>query len=123
MNEGKTAIYSRVAQADEERLNWQEEKLLHFTEQNGYGDCACYRDNGISGMSLDRPGMIILMNDIRDGSIRTVIVNSLDRIARSYTIMERWFIFLAKYGIILLSVNEDYRFPDDGSLFMMQTVS
>ena len=107
MSNSNTAIYSRVAQADEYRIRWQEEKLLQYAKLNGHNDCVFYRDNGTSGMSLDRPGMKNLIHDIQDGIIGTVIVADQNRVARDYMLMRKWFMFLAKYGIVFLSVAEE----------------
>ena len=113
----RTAIYSRLAHADIERLDMQEQELLQFAEKNGHGDCVCYRDSGVSGMSLDRPGMNSLITDIQNGEISTVIVDNLVRVARSNIAMAEWFVILRKYGIVFISVKDDFRFPNDYSLF------
>ena len=117
MNNAKTAIYSRVACVDDDRIEQQEQRLLQFAEENGYGDCACFRDNGEKGLSLDRPGIQKLIGEIRDGKIKTVTVYDLSRIARGLALMDEWFMIIKEYGVELISVKDNYRFPDDGYLF------
>jgi DNA invertase Pin-like site-specific DNA recombinase len=40
-----TAIYCRVAYADDEKMAAQETEMLRFAKQNGYSDYVFYRDN------------------------------------------------------------------------------
>ena len=117
MNKTKTAIYCRMASADDERLSWQKEALLKYADCNGYTDCVCYGDNGFNGLSLDRPGMQSLISDIQNGLVGTVIVANLSRIARDYPVMAEWLNILKEYGVTLVSVNDAFRFPDNDFLF------
>ena len=52
MSDKTTALYCRLALADTERIAAQEETLRRYAEEKGYGDCAVYRDNGVSGSTL-----------------------------------------------------------------------
>ena len=113
----KTALYCRVACADDDTMTRQEHSLRQYAEKSGYIDCECYRDNGISGLSLDRPAMQNLISDIKDKKVTTVIVLDLARVARGFAPMEKWFKILKKHGILFVSVKDNYRFPDDDCLF------
>jgi transcription elongation factor Elf1 len=118
MNNKKTAIYCRMACADTEQIERQEEMLLKFAGDNGYGECACYRDNGESGMSLDRPGMQRLKDDIRAGKIHTVIVYNLSRISRNALHFNDWYQLLKRHRVGFLSVLEKQWLNGDGSSAM-----
>jgi DNA invertase Pin-like site-specific DNA recombinase len=68
----KTAIYTQLASADDERIAKQERELLEYAEGNGYGQCVCYRDNGKSGVTLNRPELQNMLSDVESGVIATV---------------------------------------------------
>lgn len=106
----KTAIYSRMAKADDERLAQQEEDLLKYANNSGYADCVCYSDNGASGLSLDGVGIQSLNNDIQSGLIGTIIIAKLDRITRNNTVLVEWLNVLKKHGVTLISVNDGFSF-------------
>jgi site-specific DNA recombinase len=44
-----------------------------------------YDDGGFSGGTMERPGLIHLLNDIRAGKVDTVVVYKVDRLTRSLT--------------------------------------
>jgi len=69
----KTAIYCRVALSDDSMIAKQEESLLRYATENGYSDCVTYRDNGKSGLTLDRHGLSAMMKDVRNNRIQAVI--------------------------------------------------
>jgi site-specific DNA recombinase len=117
----KAAIYCRLANADTERIERQEEELLKYAEQNGYKERACYRDNGENGLSLERPGMQNLINDIKDGKINTVIAYNLNRVARGRQPMVQWLQILKEYGTEFISVSDGCRFPGDDIFIDPQT--
>ena len=118
MSKVKTAIYCRMASTDAERIEEQEQALLKFAEENGYNDCVCYRDNGESGLSLDRPGMQRLQNDIREGKVHTVIVYNLSRISRNALHFNDWYQLLKKHRVVFLSVVEKQWLDGDGNQSM-----
>ena len=105
------AFYCRMALADTDALAVQERHLFNFAEANGYEDgefnkhCV-YRDNGGSGSTLDRPGMNMLMADIRDGRVDVLIVKDISRVLRNYIKLDGWFRFLKKHGVVFISVND-----------------
>ena len=119
----KVAVYSRVASADDDRIAGQEEDLLRFADRNGYAECTCYRDNGESGLSLNRPGMQRLINDIQDGRIGTVIVIDLDRIARGLQPMIKWCQLIKKHGVVFISTRGDDTFLDTMRRFWEQPLT
>jgi len=110
-----------VASADDRRIEQQERTLLQYAEENGYGSCACFRDNGESGLSLDRPGLQSLISEIQDGKIKTVIAADMCRIARGSLPMGEWIEIIKKHGIEFISVSDGFRFPDDDKWFGVLT--
>ena len=86
-SETKTALYCRTAQQDDFAIKNQSDRLSVFALANGYKNLDLYIDNGASGLTLDRPAMTRLIEDIDEGIIETVIVTSTSRIARGFVVM------------------------------------
>jgi site-specific DNA recombinase len=49
-----------------------------------------YDDGGISGGTLERPGLQRLLEDIEDGLVDVVVVYKIDRLSRSLPISPSW---------------------------------
>ena len=106
MNSAKTAVYCRLASANDEILSEKERALLDFADNNGYAPCVCYRDNGQSGIYLDRPGLQSLLRDICSGEIERVIVANMSRLSRDYFNMDKLLRFFADRGVEFISVDD-----------------
>ena len=108
----KAAIYCRVALAGDDIIETQEIRLIDFTKKMGYTGCTCYRDNGMPGTTLDRPGINRLLADIRAGKVDTVIVHSFDRIARGLVLLYEVMDMFEKHNVKVISlVDGTYRIP------------
>jgi DNA invertase Pin-like site-specific DNA recombinase len=114
-NYTNTAFYCRVAHADADAMEQQENALVSFAEVSDYGSYTrfgktgehlFYRDNGESGLTLDRPEMNRLMSDIRAGRINTVIVKDTSRIARNFLLIGEWLGFLKEHDVKLITMYE-----------------
>lgn len=104
-------LYCRVAHADADSLANQEDTLRSFAKANGYesGEFNAhhhYRDNGESGLTLDRPGMNKLMDDIQNDRIDVVLVKDISRIARDSVNFRCWLRLLRKHNVRLVSMCE-----------------
>lgn len=102
-------LYCRVAHADADSLANQEEMLNNYAKVNGYENSEFnvhhhYRDNGESGLTLDRPGMNKLMGDIQNGRIDVVLVKDISRIARDIANVRDWLRFLRKHDVRLVTM-------------------
>lgn len=65
-----------------------------------------FSDNNISGATLDRPGLHRLMNLIRKGKVKVVVVIRLDRISRSLSQFMELMAFFEEHGVALVSVTQ-----------------
>ena len=82
----KVAIYVRVStemQIEGYSIDEQIERLKKYCEARGWIIYEIYVDPGYSGSTIDRPGMLRLIKDVRDGKIDAVLVYKLDRLSRS----------------------------------------
>jgi DNA invertase Pin-like site-specific DNA recombinase len=80
-NKKTTAIYTRVS-TDRQKDDSQKKALEDYIGQHGLGNVRWYRDK-VSGDNLKRPGMGRLEADVFKGSVGTIIVWKLDRLARN----------------------------------------
>ena len=79
-----TAIYARQSADKGEQSLSIESQIEECKKRVFDGDIVeIYHDKGFSGSNIDRPAFTRLMNDIKHGGIRRLIVWKLDRISRS----------------------------------------
>ncbi len=73
-----------------------------------------YQERGVSGTKgeTDRPAFQAMVNDILRDGVRTVIIESMDRLAREYRIQEHLLIYLASKDIALISANTGENITD-----------
>jgi len=98
-NPTRVAVYCRLAQKDDERMEVQKERLLQYALEQGYDDITLYADNGASGLNFDRPGFLQMNKDIDAGLIHAIIIQSLDRIGRNMVATMQWINKAADKGI------------------------
>jgi DNA invertase Pin-like site-specific DNA recombinase len=81
-----------------------------------------FREKGVSGTkeSMDRPAWRELMAKLHADSVRTIIVEKLDRLARDLMIQESVIADLKKYGFELISVHEPDLMASDPSRKLMR---
>ncbi len=83
----KAAAYLRVstaAQTGDDRFGIpaQEEAIKSYAAGKGVEVVAWYKDEGISGATLDRPGLQELLTDASARAFDTLLVAKMDRVAR-----------------------------------------
>jgi len=84
----RVAVYARVAVcAAEEQLLSQIEACRKYAEERGWTVVAEVTDNGMSGATLDRPGLKCIRDLVRAGEIDAVVVYTLDRLAREVSLV------------------------------------
>jgi DNA invertase Pin-like site-specific DNA recombinase len=104
MKPHKTAVYTRLAFADDEAIAEQKRQMIEYAESSGYANCVLYRDNGKSGAALARPELIRLLADIESGKIGTVIVQDLARLSRDYLRLDELVNLMTANNVLLISV-------------------
>ena len=100
-----TALYCRLAHADDTRTKQQEADLRQFAEVQGYSTVVSYVDNGASDLTMNRPALSELDGDIKAGKIQTVIVCDISRIGRDYTKTHKWIDSLDDSSVEFVIVN------------------
>lgn len=108
-----TAIYIRLSNEEKGKHQSIDTQLLYLKEylynQKDLVLNGVYVDNGFSGTNFNRPQWKQLMEDIKEGRIRCILVKDLSRIGRNY--METGYylenVFVNR-GVRVISVNDQY---------------
>lgn len=84
----KTAIYCRVSTEEQATegfsIHAQKDKLTKYASINDWDIVDYYVDDGISGKNLtERPEVSRLIEDVKKGRIKNVLIYKLDRLTRS----------------------------------------
>ena len=101
------ALYAR--QSIEKKDSISVESQLEYCRYETHGEtCIEYTDKGFSGKDTNRPGFEKMMNDIRTGKIKRVIVYKLDRISRSILDFANMMETFQKYHVEFVSSTEKF---------------
>lgn len=84
----QTAIYCRVSTEEQAKegfsIHAQRDKLTKYAEANDWCVVDYYIDDGISGKNLvDRKEVLRLLEDVKSGKVKNVLIYKLDRLTRS----------------------------------------
>lgn len=107
----KALIYCRVSTEEQANegysLDAQQKLCSKFAEENGYQVSEVFRDEGKSGTNLNRPALQSLLSKCQeDRSIKAVIIQDTDRLARNAQNHLYIRMFLKKAGIQFISVSQ-----------------
>lgn len=85
----------------------QETAIASWCESSGMDLLRFYREEGVAGKlgEESRPAFQEMVSDLLCNGCRTVVVESLDRLARQYDIQQQLATYLASKGIALISAN------------------
>ncbi len=76
------AVYMRVSSASQQ-VRSQRREIERYLKAHQLADVEWFTDEGVSGAVMDRPGLASMRRAIFDGTIGTVVLYSLDRLARN----------------------------------------
>ena len=102
------AIYVRqsVDKKDSISIENQIEKCMR--EIDDKDEYKIYRDKGFSGKNINRPAFTELIDDIKCGKIKKIVVYRLDRFSRSIADFGAIWQVLSKFGVEFVSINEKF---------------
>ncbi len=101
------ALYAR--QSIEKKDSISVESQLEYCRYETHGEAYIeYTDKGFSGKDTNRPGFEQMINDIRTGKIKRVIVYKLDRISRSILDFANMMEIFQKYHVEFVSSTEKF---------------
>ena len=123
----KAAGYLRVStpgQAEDDRFGLADQRaaIESYAAKSGFEIVGWYADEGISGGTLDRPGLQALLADAAKGEFQAVVVAKMDRVARD--LMAQLWIEkeLLKAGVEIVSVAEPFRGQDPANVLFRQII-
>lgn len=122
----RVAIYVRVSSKEQVKgygLAAQIYNCEKHVEQHkplGWEIVGVYRDEGVSGVLYNRPGLERLERDMAAGRIDVVLVYKLDRIGRKHETFWRWVWKLDKYKVQLAAVVEKLDASSAQGRFMLK---
>ena len=84
-----TALYARLSQEDaldgeSNSIANQRKILLKYATDNGFPNPTFFIDDGVSGVTFDRPGWNEMIRLAEAGKLQTVIVKDMSRMGRDY---------------------------------------
>jgi site-specific DNA recombinase len=105
-----TALYCRLSQDDDREgesnsiIN-QRSILSKYAKDNGFGNTKFFVDDGYSGTAFDRPGFLEMMEGVKNGIVKTIIVKDHSRLGRNRlvvgTLLEEDF---ERYGVRYIAI-------------------
>lgn len=86
---GTAALYVRLSRddgldAESNSIQTQKALLTKVAKEKGYTNLLIFADDGISGVTMNRPGFIEMMAELEKGYISAVFVKDLSRLGRNY---------------------------------------
>ena len=112
------SIYLRVS-TREQTIEMQQDTINRYCTLNEISSTKIYKDIGVSGGKESRPGFNKLLDDMRNGKIKTVIVYKLDRIGRSLIHLLKLFEEFKNRKINFISVTQNINTSaPEGKMFL-----
>ena len=112
-NEKITPLYERLSRDDElqgesNSLSNQKKLLTKVAKEKGYTNLVHFLDDGISGVTMDRPGFNDMMEQLAAGKAAAVFVKDLSRLGRNYIEVGRLTEeFFPEHDIRLVAVSDN----------------
>jgi len=79
-----TALYCRSAVKDDKAIHNQKATLKEYIKRNKIEKYEFYEDNGFSGITLERPALKRLLDDVKNGRIGTIIISAGSVLSRDF---------------------------------------
>lgn len=103
--------YIRVSgdsQIDGDGFPRQIAAIKAYAKQHDIRIVKVFREEGVTGTreTMDRPAWIEMMTALHGNGVRTIVIEKLDRLARTLMVQEATIADLQKYGFTLVSVAE-----------------
>ena len=86
----------------------QKKLLIKVAKEKGYTNLVHFFDDGISGVTMDRPGFADMIQQLEQGKAAAVFVKDLSRLGRNYIEVGRLTEeFFPNHGIRLVAVSDN----------------
>ncbi len=121
INNKITALYCRLSQEDEragESLSIENQKdmLLRFARDNHFPTPTFFVDDGVSGVTYDRPGFQAMLAEIEAGRVAVCVSKDLSRLGRNSALTGLYTNFtFPQYGVHYIAINDNFDTIDPNS--------
>ena len=83
------ALYVRLSRDDgmdveSNSIQSQKKLLTKVAKEKGYTNLIIFSDDGISGVTMNRPGFVEMINELEKGYVSALFVKDLSRLGRNY---------------------------------------
>ena len=106
------ALYCRVSTDDQVKegvsLEEQQERLEAYCRAMGWGNVVVYVEDGFSAKSIDRPHLTRLIEDVKAGDIKKIIVTKLDRMSRKLLDLLTLIDLFQEHDVSFVSISESF---------------
>lgn len=116
-----TALYCRLSQEDEragESLSIENQKdmLLRYARERHFPNPTFFVDDGVSGVTYDRPGFQAMLAEIEAGRVAVCISKDLSRLGRNSALTGLYTNFtFPQYGVRYIAINDNFDTIDPNS--------
>lgn len=108
-----TALYERLSRDDElqgesNSITNQKQLLEDYAKKHGFDPVRHFTDDGISGTTFDRKGFKVMIEEVLEGNISTIIVKDMSRFGRDYLKVGYYTeIMFVEKGVRFIAVNNN----------------
>ena len=109
-----TALYCRLSQEDDragESLSIENQKamLLQYAREHHFPNPTFFVDDGVSGVTYDRPGFQAMLTEIEAGRVAVAITKDLSRLGRNSALTGLYTNFtFPQNGVRFIAINDNY---------------
>jgi site-specific DNA recombinase len=119
----RAAVYVRVSTQEQSEKGWsidgQIEECERFCESKGYTILEVFRDEGLSGSDLERPGLLAVLDFAESQGIDSLVLWRFDRLSRNDVDFLSLLRLLDEMGVEVDSVTEPLPSQGPYGQFMM----
>ena len=107
-----TALYARLSQedaldGDSNSIVNQKAVLSKYAADNGFTNHVFFIDDGVSGVTFDRPNFNRMIAEIEAGNVATVFVKDMSRLGRDYLKVDYYReIFFVERDVRYIPIND-----------------
>jgi len=105
-------LYCRLSRDDglDEResdsISHQKEILADFAAKNGFDRPVCVVDDGFTGTNFQRPGWQLVLQEIENGNVRSIICKNKDRFGRDHLRVGLYMEMFRERGIRFIAIGD-----------------
>lgn len=117
-----TALYCRLSQEDErlgESLSIENQKsiLLQYAREHHFPNPVFFVDDGVSGVTYDRPGFQAMLAEIEAGNVAVALTKDLSRLGRNSALTGLYTNFtFPQNGVRFIAINDGFDTADPNSI-------